>query len=1036
MSRSIFAVVAAFALSLLPGPRVSGTPAEGGDHEVPAGRATAGLDDVRFVPNRGQWSPQVRYAVLGPTTGWLHDDGFSLRLERWSEQRGHEPAARRCAGAVVRTRFVGAATTGFEPSHDLATKNHFLIGPVERHVRDVPSFGVVTMREVLPGVDVRFRPLPDGDGASGGRGDAGHHDAGHHDAGAFEYDLLLDPGAELGAFAAELEGIESLRVDPAGRLCATFATPFGERELVQQPPIAWQVDADGRRRPVEVAFRLLGARRYGFVAADLDAELATVVDPGVVWGTYLGGGSADRIHDLAVQPAVSVYVAGWAGSADFPVTVGAFDTVGMADAFVARLADDGQSLQFATYLGGSGVEQVRGIVLASGGVPVVTGFTSSADFPVSAGAVQSTNRGGSIFLDVGDVFVTRLAADGSALVSSTFLGGVFDDVAEDLVLDAAGNAIVVGWTSSADFPVPPGGFQPQFAGIPAAQSDGFVVAVSADAQSLAYGTFLGGQASEQLLGIDRRSSGEIVVAGFSRSIDFPTTPFVPGTSSAGTIDAVVTRLLPAVTGVAWSTYLGGNDEDAAQTVAFADNGAVWVGGLTRSANFPATSSAPQNVFGGDVDGFVTRLDASGQQVQYSTFLGGPGPDAVRDIDVSSRGLMVVGEAGRQFPLTPDAAQTQFAEGATDGFVTQLTNNGVLSWSSYFGGVAQDALLAVDFDDGGLATCVGSSFSPDFPIAPAARQGQLLGVEDGVVLRIDVLSDLGPGLFIGPLSQEDVELVGPGDVELIRCDLQNLTARALEVDAVRVLVTGHGADGVSLGGLRVLREVDGAEPTLVGSIPSIAIGAENEVPLGGMSLLPLTTARIVVRASLPAAPGGASFELAAAIVAKDAWHVRAPGLAGGPSVSISGVGRATGPSFVVGAIAGDVDGSGSRDVVDVRGLVNTLGPVASPADVDGDGALTAVDLRATCDALIGRATVFGAPAQIARGDYLRVPVLLPDRVGAAGLARASLGGRSLTLGRAMPRELSLRVPADQATGLQELVVRFAGEVVFQSLVDVF
>ena len=1015
----VFAIVAA----------VAGTVAFGGSDQ--AGQAPfvdefrgaprlplASVKQLQFVPNHGQWEvpansdDEVRFAVLGDTTGWLHDDGYSLRLERWSQEDIRNPQ-RSCSGAIVRTRFVGAATNEFATGGEFATRHNFLGGG--HQVCDVPSFDSVTMRCVLPGIDVHFRALPSQPDT----------------AGPFEYDLLLAPGADLSSFVAECEGVEHLRIDAEGRLVAAIETPQGDRELLQQAPIAWQVTERGRQA-IEVSFRLLGGKRYGFVAESLDASLATVVDPGVIWGTFLGGGATDRIHDTKYLPGSGVWVAGWTGSTDFPATVGAYQSTGVADGFVAKLTDDGQSLVFATYLGGSNSEQVRGLVVAPDESATVVGFTNSPDFPTTAGAAQSVYAGGSFFLDVGDAFVSRISANGQSLLASTFAGGLFDDIAEDVALDAAGDAIVVGWTSSGDFPVPAGGFQPSLGGLPVAQSDGFVLGVSQNGQSFGYGTFLGGQSGEQLLGVDRDpATGDLAVAGWSLGADYPTTPSVVRPMSSGDIDGVLTRLSADASVAVFSTYMGGIGEDAVQAVEFDGDGSVWIGGFTDSVNYPATLSAPQQSLGGANDGFVSRISSTGQSLVFSTLLGGPGQDRVRDIDLAASGMVVVGEAGTGFPVTNDAVQTQFSSGMIDAFAVYLTNDGsAITWSSYFGGVGQDSLQAVDFNDSGIAVIAGYSYSSDFPIAPAGYQGQLFGAEDGVVLQLDLLTDIGPAMRVDPVGLPMVEVVDSGEVELLTFDLVNVSDRSLVVDSVRVLVTGAGATSSNVVDLRVLRDdQDGAATELVGGPRMASPGDETYVPLSGVTLTGQSTTRFIVMATI--GESNSSVEVAAAIVDASAWQLHALGLGSGPTVSVSGLGRATGSVYVLGALAGDIDGSGTRDVVDVRRLASNIGEANPTADTDGDGVVTPVDVLATSQAVLGRGTVFSVPSQVSRNEWLLVRGLLPS----SSSVQAVLGGRSLLIGCLMPRELSVRVADDHPLGLQELVVTLDGQVVFNGLVEV-
>lgn len=982
--------------------------------------ATSSLHQVQFVPNLGQWDDAVRFCVLGDTIGWLHDDGFTLRLERWTGPSADEPTGSRTrtqTGCVVRTRFLASRPPTFATGVELPTRRHFFRGDDRTRWRtDVPCFDRATMRGVQPGIDVVFRSLPDGR------------------RGAFEYDLVLAPDADLSRFAARCEGVEELRIDAVGRLCARVATGDGAwEELVQEAPLAWQ-DTPSGRRPLRVAFRLLDSTTYGFVAPDRDPAWPAVVDPGVVWGTFLGGGLTDSINALRWRDGVGVWVAGWASSTDFPTTSGAYRTTGGADAFVARLDDAGATLQFATYLGGARAEEIRGLDLGPGDTPTVVGYTQSADFPVTPGALQSTYRGASLFLDVGDGFVTRLSATGNALLASTYLGGLFDEAAEAVRVDAVGNATVAGWTSSPDFPVTPGAFQGAIAGVPGAQTDGFLTRVAANGQSLAFSTFVGGSLNDQFVALDRDPiSGDVVACGWTLSANYPTTPLAVRPSFNGAVDGIVTRLQGNGAAAVFSTYLGALETDYALCSRFAPDGTIWVGGTTNSPTYPLSANAPQTLAGGLRDGFVTQLTGNGQTIQFSTLLGGSGQDKVRAIDVGPLGVVAVGEAGAGFPLTQDAEQSVFSGGNLDAFLTHLTNGGAtLAYSTYLGGADQDALGAVELGTGGLVVVGGWSFSTDFPIAPAGYQSQLRGVEDGVVMKFDLVTTFGDSLAVGSAAGDSVQRVAAGEHDLLVAQLQNLTARELVVDTVKLLLAGAGSAPSRVASLRVLRELPGAAGSslVAGPLLPTLDNGELLVPFTGCTVPAGGTIRLRVVADVAPDPTGAVAEVAAAVVGKDAWTLHAVGAGQGPSVRVAAPGRVDGVVLVLGDLPGDVDGDGSQTVVDVRRQLALLGTNQPAIDCDGDGQVTPIDIAATRDAVLGRTTVFAVPGAVARGTWITIRGLFPERA-----MQASLGGRVLVVGCVTPRELTLFVAADQVVGTQELVLSAAGRAVVATLVDV-
>ncbi len=977
----------------------------------PACAPAAAVGTSRFVPNLGQWHESVRFAVLGDTVGWLHDDGFTLRLERRPVRSpsGSPESAPRSHGAVVRTRFAGAARECVAHG-DLPGRHHFLVGPVERHRTGVAASRSVRLVDVHPGIDVVFGPLRE----SG--------------CGPFAYDLELRPGADLAQFVATCDGVESLAIDAEGGLCLTLPTPEGPVELRHSAPIAWQ-DGPAGRRPLAVRFQLRGERAYGFVAPDLDPAAPATIDPGIVWSTLLGGGGTDSINDFVWRPGSGIWVAGWSGSLDFPTTAGAYQSSGGRDGFVARLSEDGSQIAYATYYGGSDNEEIRGLDLGPGETPTFAGFTHSANLPLTAGAVQPFYAGASFVLEVGDGFVARLSATGDQLLASTYLGGVLDDAIEDVVVDAAGDAYVAGWTSSPNFPTTAGAWRPSFIGPLNLQTDGFVACVAADGRSLRYSTYAGGSAPDQLRAIDLDpATGEVVAAGWASSADFPTTPTAYRTTSGGVVDMVALRLRANGSQAVFSTYLGGVDSDVAETVLLGADGSCWLGGFTRSPNFPTSAGAPQRTPGGLDDGAIVRLAANGQSLVFSTLLGGGGADIVRGLAVDGSDLVAVGETTGAFPVVPGALQATYGGGGLDAFFAHYTGLGaVLDHATYFGGQAQDVLARAALDSG-LCVLSGWTFSADHPVTAGALQTQLRGVEDGVLMQVDLIGDLGDGLEIVPVAgPEPVRFVGAETAELLAVRARNRTGRDLWIDRVRVLIAGSGSGPSHLRDVAVHVDdpltVDPYDQRVAGPLAVVGEDRELEIALGSVRVPRLGETLLRVAARIEPAANGATIEAACATVDASAWSVRAYGAGAGPQVRVFGDGRAVGAVLVAGALPGDRDGDGVRTVFDLRRQAANLGADAGPGDCDGDGVVTVVDLELTQHALLGRATAVVVPLAVVRGEWFTLRGVFP----AGSAVDGTLGSRTLTPGRVTPREVTLRVDAAQPPGLQTLQVSIGGQL---------
>lgn len=980
--------------------------------DAPRG-ATAGpeatLRALRFLPNRGQWDPAVRYRALGSSQAAVHDDGFTVRFERWSAPDSRD-SQRFCEGAQVRTRFVGGQAAAIAPSRPLPGRHHFLCGrEPTAHVTDVPSFAELRLERLYPGIDLVLRPTEPG-------------------GSAFAYDLHLLPGADLRQVVGACEGAAGLRLAADGGLVLSVPLPDGTSvDLRQEPPVSWQQTADGPR-PLAVSFRLLGGNRFGFEAPDLDPLLATVVDPGIVWSTLLGGGATDAINGMRHVDGQGIWLGGWAGSLDFPTTPGVFRTTGGRDAFVACVSTNGRTLRWATYLGGSLGDEVRGIAVDASLAVAVVGWTRSVDFPVTAGAYQGSYGGASAAVDIGDAFVARLSANGSTLLGATYLGGGFDDVAEAVAVDAVGNAYVAGWTSSVDFPTTAGAWQRTFGGAPTLQTDGFLAKLAPDARTAAYVTYVGATFPDQLLDIALdAATGQVTAVGWTLSANFPTSISAFRTSSGGGIDGVAVRLNASGSAAVWSTYLGGVGNEQAHAVALAVDGSVWIGGYTESTNFPTTTGAVQRSLAGGSDGFVLQLAGDGRSLLAGTLLGGAGNDAVRDLAVGPGGVLVVGETTGQFPVTSNAIQSQFGGGSLDGFVARLTSGvSQLADATYLGGRDQDMLRCVQFLGSTQAMVGGSTFASDFPVTPSVFQSELRGAQDGVLLQLDFAAAL-PGYFAPRVVATGGGAFVPGAaIDAMRLAVANRTDRWLTLQRVRVNFVGSAVDA---GLLRDAVVQVGGQPASA-EVPVPARAGEVTLPLGDLELAPDSEIELLLRLATRDVQAAGSHELVCILAGATAWDVRADGVGGGPAVTVLAPGTQAGPSWFLGLRPGDADGDGRLTVLDLRQLATLLG-AAHPADPDGDGQLTQSDLLRAQNLLLARPQLWSPPVSVRRDAWLSLPGAFP----AGSVPELTVGGRSATVAAMLPRSVVWRLAADHPVGAQVLRVRLDSRILFEGIVVV-
>ena len=378
---------------------------------------------------------------------------------------------------------------------------------------------------------------------------------------------------------------------------------------------------------------------------------------------------------------------------------------------------------YSSYLGGAGVEQAFAVATDQAGNVYAAGYTASSDFPVTAGALQTSLRGY-------DGFVTKFDPSGSQLMFSTFIGGNQSipggtDGVTAIVVDQNGSAFVAGWTSAQDFPVTGGAFDTTHNG----GGDIFVSKLDPSGSRLEYSTYIGGSDFETAYSLAIAPNGDLLVAGWTYSTDFPLTPGAIDsacTSSSGQCrDAFLLRLDWNGSALVFSTYLGGTQVEYGLSVALGPGGDIFAMGTTASADFPTTIGALQPANAGGTDAWVARLDGFGTRLVYSTYLGGSNEEFPHSHFVELAGAIAIDRSGvayvtgvtfsSDFPMT----QTSFdnsANGDRDVFLTAIVPNGTsLVFSPYLGGRSYEYGIGIALDSNGSALVVGRSASADFPL---------------------------------------------------------------------------------------------------------------------------------------------------------------------------------------------------------------------------------------------------------------------------------------------------------------------------------
>ena len=638
-----------------------------------------------FVQNAGMAEASVRYiAATSEMSAAFAGDSATFRIH----------------GEQVQVRFAGAnrgaAPEGVEP---LAAKANFFLGqdPHKWHT-GVPTFQRILYRNLYPGIDLTYSGTKD----------------------RIKSEFTVAPGA--GPRFIRLEYSGTLSIAANGDLIVRSAGS----ELRERAPEIFQKTTAGR---VQVAgrYRLIDEHAAGFEVDSYDALLPLVIDPVISYSTYLGGTGISAVTGLAVDSGGNLYVTGWTEALDFPI-VGAVQAAnqGGVDVFVAKFNPTGTTLLYATYLGGGGDDRGSAIAVDSAGEAYVTGSTASSNFPLAA-AIRIALGG------TKTAFVLKLNAVGNTLIFSTYFGGTSWETGNAIALDGAGNAYVAGDTQSANFPV-----------LRAVQStigggmDAFVTELTSAGQ-LAFSTFLGGAGNEHAGGIAVDASASVYVVGGTYSANFPLVAPIQGVNG-GSQDAFVTKIDGGGSPIVYSTYLGGNGtgtSEQANAVAVDSSGNAYVAGVTNSSNFPVTSGAYQTAFNGVQDAFVTKINAVGNTLLYSTYLGGTGFDWATGIGLDSGGnAYVAGYTSSGDFATVNGVQAAFG-GMYDAFVTELTATGNgLGFSTYFGGSGSDVANGIAVDGSGNMFVGGQTNSSDLPLQ-GPIQSSNNGGSTGWVARLGV-----------------------------------------------------------------------------------------------------------------------------------------------------------------------------------------------------------------------------------------------------------------------------------------------------------
>jgi uncharacterized repeat protein (TIGR01451 family) len=663
--------------------------------------------------------------------------------------------------------------------------NYFLGNDPTRWKTDVPTYGGLAYRQLYPGIDLVYRGTQ----------------------GVLKSEFLLAPGVDPAAIRMVYREAQNTRLGKDGTL--VIQTDLGQ--LVEQAPIIYQ-QVDGIRKIIPGRYIPLGRSRFGFRIGDYDPTLPLVIDPVLVFSSYLGGSSNEAAWGIEVDQDGNIFVVGWTNSSDFPVynpyQTDQLDT----DTFVTKIirAGDVYTYGFSTYLGGNYGDYGRDIDLDPVGNIYVVGETTSLDFPL-VNEVQGDR-------DYADAFVSKfITSSGSlALDFSSYLGGYGgSDFGRAVATNDSGDIFVCGWSETLSFITTTNAIQPHYIGGRMA----FVSKIvgGSGVYDLDYSSYLGGSGNDTCEGIAADNAGNAYVTGITQSsTNYPTTTnaiqphFGGGGIGIYNDDVFVTSII-SETGVytyGYSSFLGGDGEEEGYGIFVDNDGGIYVTGHTQSTDFPTHQAIETGLTDGQAAYAAHIIDSAGVYTYaYSTYVNG-----------GYRGHGTAVDSGGNTYLVGYAYST---ETLYDIFAAQIiTSSGVYTYGflTILGGSSYDYGRDVAVDSGGNVYLAGQSESTDFPTTKAL-QTSMIGPYDAIVAKIAL------GLNINKTVTPQVTLA-PGDAITYTLSFANeglMTASDVWItDTVPLTVTNlnvvsSGVQITATGGVDYVWEVETLSPGEAGTI---------------------------------------------------------------------------------------------------------------------------------------------------------------------------------------------------------------------------
>jgi beta-propeller repeat-containing protein/centrosomal CEP192-like protein/ASPM-SPD-2-Hydin domain-containing protein len=782
LARTLLAILLGNTLSSVQPQAVAQTPQQANTQQGMQATANYGKLPLTFEANQGQTGAKVKFLSRGQGyTAFLTAGGISLSL------RPNQPVPVQPAGNVavskqsrplnttLQCKLLGAAQNPavIGENQQPGVVNYFIGKDPTKWLTNVPTYARVRYKNVYPGIDLVYY---------------GNHQQ-------LEYDFAVSPGANPNQIQFEITGANQIDLDDEGNL--VLQTISGELRF--QSPVIYQ-ESSGQRVPVSGTYVVNDPTHISFQIAQYDLNKPLVIDPVLLYGTYLGAAGGEQASGIAVDSTGSVYIAGYTDSADFSLTTFGSPAASSNHVFVAKLDPTGSTFVYADYLGGNGDDYGIGLALDSSNNVYVTGSTTSTNYPTVNPPYQSAALGPYTG------FLSKISADGSSLVYSTYLGGSGFDEPASVAVDTLGDAYVAGTTTSQDFPVA-NAYQPAaLANQGGAYGNyGFLTKFSADGSSLNFSTYFAGNTNVANCGsscyptpysaisaVTVDANGNAYVAGTTNTSNFPYTSGAYLTSNSPVADATigfVSKFASAGMPLDYSTYFYGSSGNPVGIGAITVDGsgsAYITGTVSSDTTFPTTSTSICNPSVSGVGcsyAFVSKFDPAAATLLYSTFLGlsnYASPQSIA-LDSSNDAYVVANTSSAAF------GTNNAIEGYSSGddiLLVEIDASATTElFATYLGGSGNDFASAMTLDASGNVYVVGSTSSADFPVTQGASQNVLGGGTDAFVVKIGPNSAPAVALSSSQLQYAEQSVGSTSAAQTVL--LRNMGSAALSISSIAV-----------------------------------------------------------------------------------------------------------------------------------------------------------------------------------------------------------------------------------------------------------